>query len=127
MVKSQLYRFNIINCEKSNSQFNYGMQPVVYSEKEALEGRPGWMRMATKITYYKNNFYYDDESEGGGKGRVPLGTKRNSKCHYYTLSFSLSFLHTNDNCYLAYHFPYSFSMLIVSYMYMYMYMEFTSA
>ncbi|XP_029985642.1 cytosolic carboxypeptidase 4-like, partial [Sphaeramia orbicularis] len=46
------YRFNIINCEKSNSQFNYGMQPVLYSVTEALEGRPHWVRTGTDICYY---------------------------------------------------------------------------
>ena len=32
------YIFNIINYEKANSQFNFGMQPVMFSVKEALEG-----------------------------------------------------------------------------------------
>uniref|UniRef100_A0A3B4A0S2 Cytosolic carboxypeptidase 1 n=1 Tax=Periophthalmus magnuspinnatus TaxID=409849 RepID=A0A3B4A0S2_9GOBI len=32
------YRFNIINCEKSNSQFNYGMQVLMYSVQEAIGG-----------------------------------------------------------------------------------------
>ena len=111
MTKSQLYRFNIINCEKANSQFNWGMQPVLYSETEAHQGRPGWRRVATKITYYKNNFYWEDGR--GGREVVVEGRKKQS--HYYTLSFSLSFPHTDDNCYLAYHFPYSFSMLMVSF------------
>uniref|UniRef100_UPI0029557303 cytosolic carboxypeptidase 4-like n=1 Tax=Panthera onca TaxID=9690 RepID=UPI0029557303 len=47
------YRFNIINCEKPNSQFNYGMQPTLYSVKEALLGRPTWIRMGYEICYYK--------------------------------------------------------------------------
>ena len=33
------YIFNIINYEKANSQFNFGMQPVMFSVKEALEGQ----------------------------------------------------------------------------------------
>ena len=117
MVKCQLYRFNIINCEKASSQFNCGMQPVVYSEREAVEGRPGWVRTATKITYYKNNFSCHSEEEGEGELRGRSGVRgRRKQCpHYYTLSFSVSFPHTGDNCYLAYHFPYAFSMLMVSY------------
>ena len=109
MIKDELYRFNIINCEKANSQFNYGMQPLVYSEKEAIEGRPGWLRAGTKITYYKNNFYYDSDIESGKE------RKEDERQHHccYTLSFSLSFPYSNDNCYVAYHFPYSFSMLMV--------------
>ncbi|MGH0163217.1 UNVERIFIED_CONTAM: hypothetical protein FKN15_053874 [Acipenser sinensis] len=47
------YRFNIINCEKSNSQFNYGMQALMYSVQEALSGRPRWIRTGTDICYYK--------------------------------------------------------------------------
>ncbi|NXI72919.1 CBPC4 carboxypeptidase, partial [Anseranas semipalmata] len=47
------YRFNIINCEKFNSQFNYGMQLVMYSVKEALQGRPCWLRVGHDISYYK--------------------------------------------------------------------------
>ncbi|MGH0150558.1 UNVERIFIED_CONTAM: hypothetical protein FKN15_048252 [Acipenser sinensis] len=48
------YRFNIINCEKSNSQFNYGMQALMYSVQEALSGRPRWIRTGTDICYYKD-------------------------------------------------------------------------
>ena len=115
MVKGEVYRFNIINCEKTDSQFNYGMQPVVYSEREAGEGRPGWSRAGSMITYYKNNFYTEGEGEGGKEGRGS-GRKGEGKrlCCCFTLSFSLSFPHSNDNCYVAYHYPYSFSMLMVS-------------
>lgn len=31
------YRFNIINCEKSNSQFNYGKIHFPYFEKKYVE------------------------------------------------------------------------------------------
>ena len=39
------YIFNIINYEKANSQFNFGMQPILFSVKEAMEGRPYWRRI----------------------------------------------------------------------------------
>ncbi|XP_062856327.1 cytosolic carboxypeptidase 4 [Trichomycterus rosablanca] len=90
------YRFNIVNCEKSNSQFNYGMQPVVYSVREALEGRPHWVRAGTEICYYRNCFC------SGGFGR--------RQC-FYTLTFSLTFRHPDDVCYIAYHYPYTYSAL----------------
>nr|XP_023671106.1 cytosolic carboxypeptidase 4-like [Paramormyrops kingsleyae] len=90
------YRFNVINCEKANSQFNYGMQPVLYSVREALEGRPGWVRAGTEICYYRNHFF----RRGGRKG---------SAC--YTLTFSVTFQHEEDVCYLAYHYPYTYSTL----------------
>nr|XP_023680233.1 cytosolic carboxypeptidase 4-like [Paramormyrops kingsleyae] len=93
------YRFNIINCEKANSQFNYGMQPVLFSVREALEGRPHWVRVGSNICYYRNHF-------------CPV---RPQKCNrYYTLTFTVTFQHGEDVCYLAYHYPYTYSALQVT-------------
>ncbi|KAG7473237.1 hypothetical protein MATL_G00093530 [Megalops atlanticus] len=89
------YRFNIINCEKANSQFNYGMQPVLYSVQEALEGRPCWVRAGSEICYYRNNFC-------PSRQRGPT---------FYTLTFTVTFQHSDDVCYLAYHYPYTYSAL----------------
>ncbi|MGH0140163.1 UNVERIFIED_CONTAM: hypothetical protein FKN15_070536 [Acipenser sinensis] len=94
------YRFNIINCEKANSQFNYGMQPVLYSVREALEGNPHWVRAGSDICYYKNHFSQSSLPGRGQKGRT-----------YYTLTFSVTFQHSEDVCYLAYHYPYTYSSL----------------
>uniref|UniRef100_A0A8V0Z743 tubulin-glutamate carboxypeptidase n=1 Tax=Gallus gallus TaxID=9031 RepID=A0A8V0Z743_CHICK len=94
------YRFNIINCEKLNSQFNYGMQLVMYSVKEALQGRPLWLRAGHNISYYKNH-YRCSAAAGGARG----------KC-YYTLTFSIEFPHEDDVCYLAYHYPYTYSAMM---------------
>lgn len=33
--------------------FRVGMQPVLYSVKEALQGRPRWLRAGRDICYYK--------------------------------------------------------------------------
>ncbi|XP_075063850.1 cytosolic carboxypeptidase 4 isoform X2 [Mixophyes fleayi] len=93
------YCFNVINCEKVNSQFNYGMQPVMYSVKEALHGKNYWMRTGSKICYYKNLFCY----------RASEAKKRR---RYYTLSFTVKFPHYDDVCYLAYHYPYTYSALM---------------
>ncbi|NXT85541.1 CBPC4 carboxypeptidase, partial [Zapornia atra] len=100
-MKSEVpYRFNIINCEKLNSQFNYGMQPVMYSVKEALLGRPRWLRAGHDICYYKNH-YRCSASARGMRGRC-----------YYTLTFSIKFPHKDDVCYLAYHYPYTYSTMM---------------
>ena len=107
MVAGQHYRFNITNCEKPNSQFNFGMQPVLYSVKEAEEGRPGWVRAGSHITYYKNNFIRIEEVD-----EVAESTRKGHKS-YYTLTFSIDFPHSGDTCYLAYHYPYTYSMLLV--------------
>ncbi|KAM5176482.1 cytosolic carboxypeptidase 4 isoform 1-T1 [Callospermophilus lateralis] len=99
------YRFNIINCEKPNSQFNYGMQPTLYSVKEALLGRPSWIRTGNEICYYKNHYRQRAAATGGTSG----GTS--GKC-YYTLTFVVTFPHDEDVCYLAYHYPYTYSALM---------------
>ncbi|XP_073489632.1 cytosolic carboxypeptidase 1 [Aquarana catesbeiana] len=100
MKPGTAYRFNIINCEKSNSQFNYGMQPLMYSVQEALISRPWWVRVGTDICYYKNNFSRSSIATGGQKGKS-----------YYTLTFTVTFPHKDDVCYFAYHYPYTYSTL----------------
>ncbi|KAJ7335584.1 hypothetical protein JRQ81_013525 [Phrynocephalus forsythii] len=96
------YRFNIINCEKTNSQFNYGMQPLMYSVQEALNGRPWWIRVGTDICYYKNHFSRSSIAAGGQKGKS-----------YYTITFTVTFHHKDDVCYFAYHYPYTYSALMM--------------
>ncbi|XP_053437701.1 cytosolic carboxypeptidase 4 isoform X1 [Nycticebus coucang] len=95
------YRFNIINCEKPNSQFNYGMQPTLYSVKEALLGRPTWIRTGHEICYYKNHYYQSAAATGGTSGK-----------YYYSLTFAVTFPHNEDVCYLAYHYPYTYTALM---------------
>ncbi|XP_036356963.1 cytosolic carboxypeptidase 1 isoform X2 [Octopus sinensis] len=87
------YKFNIINCEKFNSQFNSGMKPVMFSVKEAIAGRPYWFRIGKHICYYKNCYI------------------RSQNRSYFTASFQITFRHSDDICYLAYHFPYTYSTL----------------
>ncbi|XP_072288957.1 cytosolic carboxypeptidase 1 isoform X2 [Eucyclogobius newberryi] len=94
------YRFNVVNCEKSNSQFNYGMQVLMYSVQEAIGGSPRWVRTGADICYYKNHFARSSVSAGGQKGKS-----------YYTLTFSVNFKHKDDVCYFAYHYPYTYSTL----------------
>ncbi|XP_018614953.1 cytosolic carboxypeptidase 1 isoform X1 [Scleropages formosus] len=94
------YRFNIINCEKVNSQFNYGMQVLMYSVQEAISGHPRWVRTGTEICYYKNHFSRSSIAAGGQKGKS-----------YYTMTFTVTFQYRDDVCYFAYHYPYTYSTL----------------
>jgi len=100
MLSGVSYQFNIINCEKLNSQFNFGMRPVMYSVREAMYGRPYWFRTGAKICYYKNHFVRSAQTTGGQHGKT-----------YCTTSFNVTFRHDNDVCYIAYHFPYTYTML----------------
>lgn len=97
MSAKTTYTFNLVNCEKLNSQFNFGMQPVMFSVKECLkEGKPVWKRCGTNIFYYKNHYEYQIGSES-----------RN----YFTATFQIEFPYENDVCYLAYHYPYTYTYL----------------
>nr|KAJ3421900.1 Cytosolic carboxypeptidase 4 [Polyrhizophydium stewartii] len=48
MVPNTPYKFNILNLSKPASQFNHGMQPVVYSVSD-----PGWRRSGDCVFYIK--------------------------------------------------------------------------
>ncbi|XP_022821510.1 cytosolic carboxypeptidase 4-like isoform X5 [Spodoptera litura] len=98
MQQGRPYIFNIVNCEKSDSQFNFGMKPVMYSVKEAVLGRPGWVRAGSDICYYRNSYHYANQ-------------KNHNKC-YLTVTFNIDFPHTNDVVYIAYHFPFTYSMMM---------------
>ncbi|XP_075216062.1 cytosolic carboxypeptidase 1-like isoform X2 [Lycorma delicatula] len=94
------YTLNIINCDKPNSQFNFGMRPLLYSVKEAMLGRPSWVRAGDDICYFKNSYYCSGKSK--------------KKKSFQTLSFSILFPHNLDVCYMAYHFPYTYSRLLLN-------------
>ena len=38
-----------------DSLYNYGMKPLMYSEKDALQKKIGWRRCGLSIKYYRNN------------------------------------------------------------------------
>ncbi|OAD52362.1 Cytosolic carboxypeptidase 1, partial [Eufriesea mexicana] len=97
MEANLAYTFNIVNCEKANSQFNFGMKPILYSVTEAQLGRPGWVRTGADICYYRNCY------QRPAKGK-----------NYLTTSFTVTFPHAYDVCYLAYHFPYTYSLLMTN-------------
>lgn len=39
---------------KSDSLYNYGMQPVMYSEKQTAAEHVGWYRAGEDLCYYRN-------------------------------------------------------------------------
>ncbi|XP_067130641.1 cytosolic carboxypeptidase 1-like [Centruroides vittatus] len=94
------YTFNIINCEKTNSLFNNGMNPLMFSVKEFLINRKGWTRTGWDICYYRNHYTRDNSVVDIIKSKP-----------YYTLTFTVIFPYSKDICYLAYHYPYTYSLL----------------
>lgn len=79
----------------------------MYSVAEADLKQLGWVRTGTNISYYKNNFTVF----GNPDEKFP--SKKKTKM-YYTLTFTVVFQHDKDVCYFAYHYPYTYSMLLVS-------------
>lgn len=79
------YRFNIVNLEKANSQYNFGMQPVMYSERGAEEDGLGWHRVGAKVGYLKNSLRRDHPK----------------KSTLFTATFTITFKYPGDTCYLA--------------------------
>ena len=79
------------------------MKPLMFSVMEAMQGRPAWVRVGKDICYYRNHFLRSSQTTGGVKGKA-----------YYTTTFTVRFMHNCDVCYLAYHYPYTYTMLRVS-------------
>ena len=52
--------------------FNFmfvGMQPVMYSVREALSGRPGWIRAGDSVCYYRNLYTTNPDQEDNEKAK----------------------------------------------------------
>ncbi|XP_050528383.1 cytosolic carboxypeptidase Nna1-like isoform X2 [Daktulosphaira vitifoliae] len=92
--KNIKYRFSIVNMYKSESLFTAGMRPLMYSTIEASQGKTGWRRCGENIAYYLNDGQNGDSTEENPR---------------YILSFQLEFLHDDDQVYLAYSYPYTYS------------------
>jgi hypothetical protein len=45
-------KFNILNYNKADSMFNYGMKITCYSEKKSEAEKIGWYRSCTDISYF---------------------------------------------------------------------------
>ncbi|GBG24370.1 Cytosolic carboxypeptidase 1 [Hondaea fermentalgiana] len=95
------YKFNIVNMTKPSSMFGEGMQPVMYSMKEAKEGQgKGWRRAGKNIAYFANSY-----------ATPPSLQKKSTSANYYTLTFTLTFPNPDDVYYVAMCYPYTYSHL----------------
>ena len=109
MIPNVPYRFNILNMSKPASQFNNGMQPVMYSLLE-----PGWKRVGDFVFYIKNHYSKpanNSSTEEASLANSPDDFAPTSGNTYCTLVFSITFKGENDHCFLAYHYPYTYSEL----------------
>uniref|UniRef100_T1JIE4 Cytosolic carboxypeptidase N-terminal domain-containing protein n=1 Tax=Strigamia maritima TaxID=126957 RepID=T1JIE4_STRMM len=54
MKKGVNYKFSIVNLHKIAGLYDFGMKPVMYSERLAESLSTGWQRVGEKVTYSKN-------------------------------------------------------------------------
>ena len=87
-LPNRRYTFNIINMLKSDSLFNDGMQPLMFS----VESNQGWVRCGEKIVYTSNDLKHDSGN-------------------FYTVTFTVTMPDTTDNdtIYFAYCYPYTYT------------------
>eukprot|EP00842_Homolaphlyctis_polyrhiza_P002381 jgi/Hompol1/3143/HPOL_006366-RA len=100
MIPNAAYKFNILNLSKPASQFNHGMQPVMYSTSD-----PGWRRVGECVFYIKNHYSKPGSDSSDTSSTDTLGGT------YSTLVFTLVFKYAEDTCFIAYHYPYTYSEL----------------
>ncbi|XP_076800920.1 uncharacterized protein LOC143445595 isoform X1 [Clavelina lepadiformis] len=93
------YKINIINFLKKDSLYNYGMKPLIYSEKLASSQGLGWHRSGESIKYAA-------WSNSTRNAILSLDLQ------YYCLEFEVSFdwdEAEGDTIYLAHCYPYTYS------------------
>ncbi|KAM4899270.1 cytosolic carboxypeptidase 2 [Sylvia borin] len=83
-----LYRFTIANMAKPKSLYGQGLQPLLYSQRDAQSHGIGWRRVGTNIRYYR-----------GSTGEPPM----------FRLSWTVRFPHDDDTCFFAACYPYTYS------------------
>ncbi|NWZ71209.1 CBPC2 carboxypeptidase, partial [Acrocephalus arundinaceus] len=83
-----LYRFTIANMAKPKSLYGQGLQPLLYSQRDAQSRGIGWRRVGTDVHYYR-----------GGAGEPPM----------FRLSWTMRFPHDGDTCFFATCYPYTYS------------------
>lgn len=89
-------RFNLVNNNKSDSLFNYGMLPLVYSERDAKRLSRGWRRGGDNVCYFQS-------AEAAPKKR------RRRRAYLYKATWTYTFQNANDVVYFAYSYPYTYT------------------
>jgi len=87
------YTFHLTNLVKPGSLFDDGCQPVLFSKRRMEECGVGWSREGTDVAYY------------------PCGPSAGAR-KQYCISFDVVFSFEEDECFLAYSVPYSYTDLL---------------
>ena len=89
--KGKKYTFNIKNYQKSDSLYNLGMLPLVYSRKDYEKYKRSWQRAGENICYYQDP------------------CKKKGSMLNYAMSFNVYFKYDKDEVYMAHWYPYTYS------------------
>ncbi|CAC5414449.1 AGBL2_3 [Mytilus coruscus] len=123
------YRFTIVNFMKPDSLYNYGMRPLMYSEKNAQGKKIGWIRCGAEIKYYKNNLKEhrlninqtasQQKIVNYNRDKVLPHSLQESRCigispgrgekPFYSLTWTVQFPNSHDTVYFAHCFPYTYT------------------
>ena len=99
MIAGQKVTFCLRNFSKSDSLFNDGMRPLMFSRESKK-----WQRVGTKISY--------TETAYASRGSINADVSKKKKkflTPMYTLTFEHTFEKANDLCYFAYCHPYTYT------------------
>jgi hypothetical protein len=89
--RNRQYTINIKNYQKSDSLYNHGMMPLVYSRKDYEKYKRSWQRDGENIVYYQNP------------------NKKKGSVLNYCMTFNISFKYDNDEVYMSHCYPYTYS------------------
>ena len=91
-------RFNIVNMQKKDSLYNYGMKPATYSVNQIQ--KEDWKHRGEDICYYRNG---TTTVQGFNNKSKKAGFR-----YYYTLTFTYTF-ERPDTVFFAHSYPYTYS------------------
>lgn len=81
--KNTTYTINIRNYQKSDSLYNQGMMPLLYSRKDYEKYKRSWQRTGENIVYYQNP------------------NKKKGSLLNYCMTFNLTFKYDDDEVYMS--------------------------
>jgi hypothetical protein len=113
--KGHAYKFNIMNMQKDDSAFAYGMKPFVFSEKKNKANDTNeWQRGGSEVRYYRNNLKTQDREcapdYDWDHEMIPcyeFDSEDSKKLTLFTLSFIYTFEYDHDTVYFSYFQPYT--------------------
>lgn len=99
-------RFNLVNMQKKDSLYNYGMKPAIYSVNQV--NNEDWIHGGDDICYYRNGLTAVKTVTNNSIGEANSSKKKTTVVYYSTLTFTYVFT-SPDTVFFAHTFPYSYT------------------